>query len=132
MCEWVSPVGVQGEVLLCVLMLRCSNLTSCCSLCVLAVAEVSRRRCSLGSPLHSGKKKEAADGLSSSVTLALRLTAKTATEKSNEKPPEPVKVSHGALRDFNVRIQTKKEVRGACRRRQRELLSRISTWERLA
>lgn len=43
------------------LMLRCSNLTSCCSLslcvCVLAVAEVSRRRCcSLDSLPRSGNK----------------------------------------------------------------------------
>lgn len=64
--------------------------------------------------------------------LAIRLTDKPATERSHEKPPEPVKVSHGLLWDFNARKDTKKEVRGSCRRPQRELLPRISTWEGLA
>lgn len=40
------------------------------------------------------------------------LTAKTGTEKSNEEPPEPVKVSRGWLLHFNVRLQTKKRFAG--------------------
>lgn len=78
----------------------------------------------------SGKK--AADGLSSLITLAPRLTAKSIQEKSNERRPEPVKVSHGLLWNFNARIQTNREDRGSCRRHQLELSPSISTEERLA
>ncbi|CAJ1080684.1 Hypothetical predicted protein [Xyrichtys novacula] len=38
--------------------------------------------------------------LSSSVTLAHRLTVKTATERSHAKPQERVKVGRGSLWDF--------------------------------
>lgn len=108
---WASPVSVQGEV---VLAGRCCgavtlfpaahspSLSSPLHPCappppppflplslLLAVAEVSRRCCSLGSLLRS-------DGLSSSVTLARPANGEDSDpEKSHEKPPEPEKVSHG-------------------------------------
>lgn len=91
-----------------------------------AAAAVLSALCSL----CSGKK--AADGLSPSVTLAQQLTVKTATERSHEKLQTPVKVAPGLLWDFNVRKYKPEELRGSCRRPQRELSSRISTWGRLA
>lgn len=115
---------VQGEVLLCRLMQRSPNLTSSCW---------KRQRwaaAAAAAAVLSGKK--AADGLSSLITLAPQLTAKTTQEKSNERRPEPVKVGHGLLWNFNARIQTKREDRGSCRRHQLELFPRISTEERLA
>lgn len=81
--------------------LRPSDPTSCRSACVLAVAEVSRRRrrCYLlcSQLLRAGRATKKATGLSRSVTLARRLKAKTATGKSDVKRTEPVKVSPGTL-----------------------------------
>lgn len=89
-----------------------------------------RRRRRLCSALGESQVK-AADGLSRLITLAPRLTANTTQGKSNERRPEPVKVPHGLLWNFNAWIRTKREVRGSCRH-QLELFRRISTEDRLA
>lgn len=105
------------------------------AVCVLAVAEVRCCCCCALSSQSSAAlwgKKRPTDYPAPLTVLAHRLTDKPATERSHEKPPEPVKVSQGLLWDFNARKDTKKEVRGSCRRPQRELLPRISTWEGLA
>lgn len=58
-------------------------------------------------------------GLSSSVTLARRLTVEAATEQSHEKPREPVKVTRCSFVDFNAWEDTERSLLGhavACRR----------------
>lgn len=128
----VTPT-VQGEVVLCRLMLRSPILTSSCwkgqgwAVAAAAAAAVVSALCSA----VGESQVKAADGLSRLITLAPRLTANTAQGKSNERRPEPVKVPHGSLWNFNAWIRTKREARGSCRH-QLELSRRISTEDRLA
>lgn len=128
----VTPT-VQGEVVLRRLMLRSPILTSSCWKGQgWAVAAAAAAAAALVSALCSGESQvKAADGLSRLTTLAPRLTPNATQGKSNERRPEPVKVPHGWLGNFDAWIRTKREVRGSCRH-QLELSRRISTEDRLA
>lgn len=131
-------LSVQGEVVLYRLMLRRPILTSSCWKKRQGWAAAAPRRAAAAAAVVSalcsalGRVKKTADGLSRLITLAPRLTAKTTQGKSNGRRPEPVKVSQDLVWNFNAWIQTKREVRGSCRRHQLELSPRISTEDRLA